>query len=216
MSLLSTQAHLIKRSFSSCWHGFMQSCKRGGGSYPKDGKSSTNSRFPIYEVEQTLFSKEQGMGSFHNGRTFTGCWRMQYMEVVLIVVMTCRSEPEVKFFSRFSVGLNTCLCSKCDIQILKAFLREFFCPAVVGVSGKPKRLLGTRIVVPADAARKDYLQLIHSLPENDSPALFGLPANIDRSVQEKKSRMLTSKLKLLGTSEVGKRRTDSQAGLNIA
>lgn len=75
------------------------------------------------------------------------------------------------------------------------------------MSGKPRKLTGTRIVVPANASREDYVQLIKSLPDNDDPALFGLPANIDRSVQESKARMLTSKLKQLSSLEVKKRQT---------
>ena len=30
---------------------------------------------------------------------------------------------------------------------------------------------------------KDYLQFISQLPDQDSPQMFGIPPNIDRSVQ---------------------------------
>ena len=44
--------------------------------------------------------------------------------------------------------------------------------------------------LPVSHMRRDYLSLISSLPDTDSPALFGLPANIEQSLQ----RTISSKV----------------------
>ena len=44
--------------------------------------------------------------------------------------------------------------------------------------------------LPVSHVRRDYLSLISSLPDTDSHALFGLPANIEQSLQ----RTISSKV----------------------
>jgi len=38
------------------------------------------------------------------------------------------------------------------------------------------------VTLPAQAKYKDFVELINRLPDSDSPDIFGLPNNIDRSV----------------------------------
>ena len=45
--------------------------------------------------------------------------------------------------------------------------------------------------LPVSHCRRDYLSLILSLPDTDSPALFGLPANIEQSLQRAISSKVT-------------------------
>jgi hypothetical protein len=55
----------------------------------------------------------------------------------------------------------------------------------VGGSGRVKSLPGTKNVsIPSSAHHGDYMALISSLSDTDSPTLFGLPSNIDRAAQQ--------------------------------
>jgi dynein heavy chain 2 len=47
---------------------------------------------------------------------------------------------------------------------------------------KGKKSLSNVIPVPQSGNIRDYLGMIQKVPDNDVPSLFGLPANIDRSV----------------------------------
>lgn len=48
--------------------------------------------------------------------------------------------------------------------------------------------------LPVSYHRRDYISLISSLPDTDSPALFGLPANIEQSQQRTISSKVSSSL----------------------
>ena len=37
--------------------------------------------------------------------------------------------------------------------------------------------------LPVSHMKRDYISLISSLPDTDNPAIFGLPANIEQSLQ---------------------------------
>lgn len=85
--------------------------------------------------------------------------------------------------------------------MLVAYLHQLFRPEVLGHSGKPSPLPGSRLMVPSSTRREDFLAAIAALPEGDSPALFGLPANIERSVQQGSSERVLAQLRQMSTSK---------------
>ena len=73
------------------------------------------------------------------------------------------------------------------VQVLNTYLEQFFSSDVIAVggSGRVKSLPGTKnISIPSSAHHGDYVALISSLSETDSPTLFSLPSNIDRAAQQ--------------------------------
>lgn len=89
------------------------------------------------------------------------------------------------------------------LQILRAYLEQFICEEAVTSEGCGARPLpGTRLTIPSSSNPLDYSTLIESLPESDSPALFGLPANINRAAGRAASAAVVAQLKLVTTSQV--------------
>ncbi|GFR12638.1 cytoplasmic dynein 2 heavy chain 1 [Trichonephila clavata] len=82
-----------------------------------------------------------------------------------------------------------------DSRVLSSYLKEFFNSKVVSSSGR--NLLGGKLSVPSSVDYKEHLQAIRSLPDTDSPSLFGLPENIERSAQCNSSRKMIDQLKRL-------------------
>ena len=69
-------------------------------------------------------------------------------------------------------------------------LSSLSCQVVSPVKGGVKALpFGS---LPVSHHRRDYLSLVSSLSDADSPALFGLPANIEQSRQ----RTVSTKVRL--------------------
>lgn len=54
------------------------------------------------------------------------------------------------------------------------------------------------------------MNVINQLPENDNPLLFGLPTNIDRSVQRFNSTQVISQLKSLQAASAKELRFDKE------
>uniref|UniRef100_A0A673BPT3 Dynein cytoplasmic 2 heavy chain 1 n=1 Tax=Sphaeramia orbicularis TaxID=375764 RepID=A0A673BPT3_9TELE len=69
-----------------------------------------------------------------------------------------------------------------DLRILRSYLEQFF----------SARLLSSSL--------SDYRSVIENLPEDDRPAFFGLPANIERSSQRIVSSQVISQLRVLSRS----------------
>ncbi|XP_041088540.1 cytoplasmic dynein 2 heavy chain 1-like [Polyodon spathula] len=86
-----------------------------------------------------------------------------------------------------------------DLQILRSYLEQFFNSKVIMGSqsrGKKATAFPSQISLPNSCSILDYRSVIENLPEDDKPAFFGLPANIDRSSQ----RIVSSqKLDIIGT-----------------
>lgn len=78
-----------------------------------------------------------------------------------------------------------------DMRVLKTYLKQFFTNDVFQGTKK----LSNMIQVPKAATIKDYIQYISKLPDHDYPAMFGLPPNIDRSVQRFNSQHYINILK---------------------
>ena len=58
---------------------------------------------------------------------------------------------------------------------------QLFSSAYIG--GKASGRLAPGLVVPTSTHLQDYVGAIATLPDEDDPAYFGLPANINRSAQ---------------------------------
>jgi dynein heavy chain 2 len=90
-----------------------------------------------------------------------------------------------------------------DMNILKSFLQIFFNNAVICGKTTPShkssvvKQLGLLASLPASTRYQDYISLIDSLPESDSPLVLGLPANIERLAQKTTSSEVVQALKVL-------------------
>ena len=80
-----------------------------------------------------------------------------------------------------------------DMRVLKTYLKQFFTAEVFQGTKK----LSNMVQVPKAATIKDYIQYISTLPDHDKPVMFGLPPNIDRSVQRFNSQRYINLLKAI-------------------
>ena len=79
-----------------------------------------------------------------------------------------------------------------DINVLQTYLKQYFSENTFA-SGN----LSQAIKLPNSKSYKDYIKLIESLSDIDSPKLFGLPLNINRSVQRFNSATVIKQIKQL-------------------
>ncbi|KAJ7398962.1 hypothetical protein BTVI_119896 [Pitangus sulphuratus] len=78
-----------------------------------------------------------------------------------------------------------------DMRVLRSYLKQLFNSRVIGglnARGKKMDSFPCSISLPNSCSILDYRNIIESLPEDDKPDFFGLPANIARSSQ----RMISS------------------------
>ncbi|XP_068440329.1 cytoplasmic dynein 2 heavy chain 1 isoform X1 [Clinocottus analis] len=95
-----------------------------------------------------------------------------------------------------------------DLRILRSYLEQFFSARLLSSSlsaGQRKSKGGTRlfppqISLPNSCSVLEYRSVIENLPEDDRPAFFGLPANIERSSQRIISSQVISQLRVLSRS----------------
>ncbi|XP_056229968.1 cytoplasmic dynein 2 heavy chain 1 isoform X2 [Seriola aureovittata] len=95
-----------------------------------------------------------------------------------------------------------------DLRILRSYLEQFFSALLLSSSlsaGQRRSRGGTRffppqISLPNSCSILDYRSVIENLPEDDRPAFFGLPANIERSSQRIISSQVISQLRVLSRS----------------
>uniref|UniRef100_A0A8C9YIK3 Cytoplasmic dynein 2 heavy chain 1 n=1 Tax=Sander lucioperca TaxID=283035 RepID=A0A8C9YIK3_SANLU len=95
-----------------------------------------------------------------------------------------------------------------DLRILRSYLEQFFSAGLLSSSisaGQRKSKGGARffppqISLPNSCSVLDYRSVIENLPEDDRPAFFGLPANIERSSQRIISSQVISQLRVLSRS----------------
>ena len=90
------------------------------------------------------------------------------------------------------------------MQILRAYLEQFICQEAIATGPSGSRPLpGTRTIhPPASSNPTDYASVIESLPESDTPALFGLPANVNRAVGQASGAAVITQLKQISASQV--------------
>ncbi|KAH8054009.1 dynein light chain binding protein [Aureococcus anophagefferens] len=91
-----------------------------------------------------------------------------------------------------------------DARVLKAYLRKIFNQDVFDGRGDLMRGLS----IPRPCAYDDALAAVAALPDGDAPALFGLPDNIERSVQRTQSAHAADQLRARG----GAKATEAPAG----
>ncbi|XP_017286523.1 cytoplasmic dynein 2 heavy chain 1 isoform X3 [Kryptolebias marmoratus] len=94
-----------------------------------------------------------------------------------------------------------------DLRILRSYLEQFFSARLLSSSsaGQRKskggaRIFPSQISLPNSCSILDYRSVIENLPEDDRPAFFGLPANIERSSQRIISSQVISQLRILSRS----------------
>lgn len=72
-----------------------------------------------------------------------------------------------------------------------------------------ERLSGM-ITVPQSQNIPEFMDCISKVPESDAPAMFGLPSNIDRSVQRVNSSNVVNQLKQLAAVSAEELRFDKE------
>ncbi|XP_071846316.1 cytoplasmic dynein 2 heavy chain 1-like isoform X2 [Apostichopus japonicus] len=99
-----------------------------------------------------------------------------------------------------------------DMQVLRSYLSQYFNSDVLG--GGSAKMRGKKIApgltIPSSAYYRDYMELLENFPEDDKPAYFGLPANIERSAQRIISGQVISQLKVLRRSDEAVERFDME------
>ncbi|KAM4699205.1 cytoplasmic dynein 2 heavy chain 1 [Discoglossus pictus] len=84
-----------------------------------------------------------------------------------------------------------------DLRVLRSYLEQFFNSQTTGSSQTNKATFPVPITLPNSCNIMDYRSVIESLPEDDKPGFFGLPANIARSSQRMISSQVISQLRIL-------------------
>ena len=85
-----------------------------------------------------------------------------------------------------------------DVRVLNAYLRRYFCQQAV--SGRP--MPGTGLLLPTSTNHRDYLELIASMPDADTPALFSLSPNVQRTVVQANADSVRSRLRELRSASL--------------
>lgn len=90
-----------------------------------------------------------------------------------------------------------------DFSILREYLGLLFCDSTVGSHGAQARPLpGTeRLSVPSSGQLSDMAQVVASLPENDPPELFSLPANVQRTAQQQRSMHVLQQMRTMDVTK---------------
>ncbi|NXC70641.1 DYHC2 protein, partial [Anhinga anhinga] len=90
-----------------------------------------------------------------------------------------------------------------DMRVLRSYLEQLFNSQLIGslnARGKKMTSFPYLISLPNSCSILDYRNIIESLPEDDKPDFFGLPANIARSSQRMISSQVISQLRILSRS----------------
>ena len=88
-----------------------------------------------------------------------------------------------------------------DIVVLRTYLQQFFSGEMTGGGGvRVRSLPGTDITLPHSANHGDYVALLRQLDEANSPKLFSLPVNVDRTVQVTDSERVIDSLRTMATA----------------
>ncbi|OWK62944.1 Cytoplasmic dynein 2 heavy chain 1 [Lonchura striata] len=90
-----------------------------------------------------------------------------------------------------------------DMRVLRSYLEQLFNSRLIGslnARGKKMSTFPCSISLPNSCSILDYRNIIESLPEDDKPDFFGLPANIARSSQRIISSQVISQLRILSRS----------------
>ncbi|XP_066286377.1 cytoplasmic dynein 2 heavy chain 1-like isoform X1 [Branchiostoma lanceolatum] len=100
--------------------------------------------------------------------------------------------------------------NNCDMSVLHSYLVQYFDKSMLaGGKGRGKRL-APGVTMPSSCHYGDFQDVIEALPEDDKPAYFGLPANIERSAQRIISGQVIGQLKVLMRSEAAAEKFDRE------
>ncbi|CAN0404947.1 unnamed protein product, partial [Ectocarpus sp. 12 AP-2014] len=89
-----------------------------------------------------------------------------------------------------------------DMRVLATYLRQYFNSDVVGGADNGGQLARS-LQVPGTDRLPDYVHAVQKLPDTDHPSGFGLPDNIERSVQRAASAVVIAGLRRLGAASIG-------------
>ncbi|KAE9115561.1 Cytoplasmic dynein 2 heavy chain 1 [Phytophthora fragariae] len=84
-----------------------------------------------------------------------------------------------------------------DLRVLRCNLVEYFSQELL--AGQKSLMRGVKL--PQSSQHADYLDVIDRFPDLDAPAMFGLPDNIERSMQRSLSGQVIAQLEALSSSE---------------
>ncbi|XP_053312461.1 cytoplasmic dynein 2 heavy chain 1 isoform X2 [Spea bombifrons] len=90
-----------------------------------------------------------------------------------------------------------------DLRVLRSYLEQFFNSQAIGGSQMRSSKMThfpVPVTLPNSCSIMEYRGVIESLPEDDKPSFFGLPANIERSSQRMISTQVISQLRILSRS----------------
>lgn len=93
-----------------------------------------------------------------------------------------------------------------DIRVLQAYLRRYFNDKVL----EGRQALVSKLTLPTSSKRSTYVRLVEELPNIDPPSLFGLPENIERSLQRVRSSAVIKQLRALSSSTTGAEKFDRE------
>lgn len=85
-----------------------------------------------------------------------------------------------------------------DLRVLRAYLRLFFNDKIASETGNGEEIIyGTPLRMPTNSEYESFKRVINQLQENDSPFIFNLPDNIERSLQRTTSSVVVKQLRAL-------------------
>lgn len=93
-----------------------------------------------------------------------------------------------------------------DLRVLRTYMHQIFKDETI----KGQKKLSDVLLVPQTQQVRDFNVIINQVPEIDTPQLFGLPSNIDRSVQRFNSLNVINQLKSLAAISAGEMRFDKE------
>jgi len=101
-----------------------------------------------------------------------------------------------------------------DAKVLLSYLLQYFEQAVFPGQGGSRSARAKKVIpnvtLPTSCHHRDYVEIINSLPDDDKPSFFGLPANIERSSQRIISSQVISQLKVLMRSNLEASKFDKE------
>ncbi|UJR10563.1 hypothetical protein I4U23_014763 [Adineta vaga] len=97
-----------------------------------------------------------------------------------------------------------------DTDVLRSYLTQYFNAAIVGGAKGLKSRLASNINLPNSTELHDYKKICDGLNDDDTPSLFGLPANIERSAQRMNSAQIINSLKILQRTDVEVEKFDKE------
>ena len=88
-----------------------------------------------------------------------------------------------------------------DIIVLRTYLQQFFSNEMTGGGGiRVKSLPGTDITLPNTTDHREFTALLRRLDEANSPSLFSLPVNVQRTVQVTNSKHVINSLRTMAAA----------------